>query len=580
VSNRYFALLRLLNTLGLQTKLLLAVFCSTFVLLGSVAVLFFEYTNQTSVAASLYLQTTSANWLGQANGQKSDLMRDLWSTLNQYKQDQPSTTAQQVQDAKSLLSELIATLERNRDELEFAKWDESRDGERVAYAKLLDVWKDIRPNVEKLLTNITEAKLERKFIEDSLSGLNEKFLTFNDSTQEVLETLRVNGTKQDLRTKVIQARMKWMMLAVLLCVAGASIVFILVVRSIVFPINLVSGMAKNVANGVVEWNCDLNERENLMERGDEIGTLAHAIDGMVIGLAQKAESLKRVAHGDLTEAVRPMSEHDVLGLSLIKMISDLSATMKQISDAASQTASGARQVSIASGHLSHAAGEQSANIEEISASVLDLTAKARSSASKALEAGDTASKSQQAAQKGQEQISATLKAMNEISASSQQISKVVRLIDDIAFQTNLLALNAAVEAARAGKHGKGFAVVANEVRNLAGRSAKAAQETAELIETSIQKVENGRKEAATTAESFKVIVEGAEGTAAILREIMDASNAQASSTTEIAQALTTVGEITQQNTATAEENAAAAQEMSSVSAHLNDIVSKFQMRNA
>ena len=175
-------------------------------------------------------------------------------------------------------------------------------------------------------------------------------------------------------------------------------------------------------------------------------------------------------------------------------------------------------------------------------------------------------------------MSQMVESMESINASSAQIAKIIKVIDDIAFQTNLLALNAAVEAARAGRHGKGFAVVADEVRNLAGRSAKAAKETAELIESSGAKVSAGMQVATSTSESFKDIVEGIIKTNDLVGEIAAASSEQAQGVSQINIGLSQVDQVTQQNTANAEETASAAEELSSQAMHLQGLIARFKLR--
>ena len=299
-------------------------------------------------------------------------------------------------------------------------------------------------------------------------------------------------------------------------------------------------------------------------------------------LSQLGQSADRIAEGDLaTEVVT--STGDELGdvaASFEIMRQRVHKVLLEINQGADQVAAGARNVSDASVALSQGASQQAASVEQLSASIAEIASQTASNAQNAEKANDLTVGTKEKAQLGNEDMQEMLSAMEEINASSANISKIIKVIDEIAFQTNILALNAAVEAARAGQHGKGFAVVAEEVRNLAARSAKAAKETTDMIEGSMEKVETGREIAHKTADALNAIVGDVSSVADIVANIAKASNEQKLALEQINQAVQQVSQVVQANSSTSEEAATASQNLNQQADIMRASVGKFRLSNS
>jgi len=359
-------------------------------------------------------------------------------------------------------------------------------------------------------------------------------------------------------------------------IIGCAVVILIVLsylltRSITAPIKQVAEMLTLMETG------DISSRLK-QTRKDELGDMARTLDSFADSLQLEVVSpMQQLAKGDLTFKVTPRSNKDLLRQSIKQVAEDLNEIIAQIQVAASQIDSASNQVSDSSQSLSQGATESAASLEQITSSMSEMASQTTHSAESAGQANTLAAEASKAASRGRQQMSSMSSAMEEINQSGQNISKIIKVIDEIAFQTNLLALNAAVEAARAGQHGKGFAVVAEEVRNLAARSAKAAAETAQLIEGSVEKTQNGNEIAGRTSSALEEIVEGITKVSDLVGEIAAASNEQAQGINQVNQGLGQIDTAIQQNTATAEESAAAAEEMSSQAGQLQHMLSRFKL---
>ncbi len=295
---------------------------------------------------------------------------------------------------------------------------------------------------------------------------------------------------------------------------------------------------------------------------------------------QLVEAANKIADGNLSVDVQVSTTDEIgmLAAAFRRMANNMNDVLLNISSAADQVASGAKQVSDSSMSLSQGATEQASSIEELTASIEEISSQTKQNAASANQANELAAAAKTIAVQGNSEMQEMLKAMAEINDSSGNISKIIKVIDEIAFQTNILALNAAVEAARAGQHGKGFAVVAEEVRNLAARSANAAKETTTMIEGSIKKVEHGTRIANETAQALSRIVEGVTEMANLVDNIAVASNEQAAGIAQINQGVIQISQVVQSNSATSEETAAASEELSSQAQLLKNMINKFQLK--
>ena len=373
-------------------------------------------------------------------------------------------------------------------------------------------------------------------------------------------------------SQALSKKMTFTLLIAMVISCGAAVVLTYMIAiSIARPSRALAAAAKRIASG------DINVHLDIEERRDEIGALSIAFRGIIEVFLRQAECLDAIAGGNYTVSISPSSHDDIVGEAILNILSNSNKMMNDVRIAANQVSAGAVQIAHASHNLAIGANEQAATLEQFTASMTEVQNMANENSQIATTTLEAATKSGQLMLTCTEEMNNMLAAMRAIDEKSQSISRIIKVIDDIAFQTNILALNAAVEAARAGQHGKGFAVVADEVRNLASKSADAAKETAGLIASSSQSVIEGNNIVARVNESLHAVSSISEKNVEFIKKLHDASGQQSVSMTEIASAVTQLSGVVQVNSATSQQTAASAEELSAQSAVLNEVLGRFKL---
>jgi len=385
--------------------------------------------------------------------------------------------------------------------------------------------------------------------------------------------------KDDITSSVKALQGSLALITILAMVIGALITFV-VSNNIARPIKKVTVAAQEIARGSFDVALSVKSK-------DEVGKLAEAFNLTLARLTnyqgyidEISQALANLAQGNLRITLQREYEgqFEKLKVNLETLLEGLNDTMVQIYQASDQVNSGSEQVANGAQALSQGATEQASSIEELSASIAEVADQIRTTADNAKNARDKADLAGKEMLTSTDQMDNMVSAMKQITMKSSEISKIIKIIEDIAFQTNILSLNAAVEAARAGAAGKGFAVVADEVRNLAAKSAEAAKNTTVLIEDTLKAVEYGSRIATQTADCLSTSAQATKETVSLIDEIALSSQDQAIAIVQVNQGIGQISAVVQTNAATAEESAAASQELSGQANLLKDLLSKFQLR--
>ncbi len=518
----------------------------------------------------------STSWLPSIN-----TARDLTSTLSNIRlnelgyltaisDDVEASSLQYLQKEKEEMDTLLATYGGMIDE-----------EERDFYENAMNLWSQYDKADEEIMALAKEGRSEeaRAILEGECVGL------YNSLNSAFNDIIVYNTEGSDAATEesfFLYRTATFVMAAVILVIILIGVYFsFVVVRLIKEPVSEIENAAIKMAEGDLDVKISYTSRDELGVLAEQVRRLIHKLQVII---DDENKFLAKMAAGDFT--VDSICEEEYTGgfqpvlVSFRGIAEKLNDTMLQINQSSAQVASGSEQVSSGAQALSQGATQQASSVEELAATINEISDKVKQNADNAQQANAKAGGISMEMNVSNEKMQQMIQAMEDISSCSSEIGKIIKTIEDIAFQTNILALNAAVEAARAGAAGKGFAVVADEVRNLASKSAEASKNTSVLIENSLNAVENGTRIADETAQSLLQAVNGVNEMAGIIGQISEASSMQADSIAQITMGIDQISSVVQTNSATAQESAAASEELSSQSQIMKGLVERFKLKSS
>ena len=378
----------------------------------------------------------------------------------------------------------------------------------------------------------------------------------------------------------IRGMLSELIITIIVCIVIMLGLGIYIVVNILRPITKLTKVTEELADGNLDVNIDINSK-------DEIGALAGDMKQLVARLKvyidyidEISDILDEIGNGNLVFEFKNTFDGDFqkVKVALDRTVNILNTTLTEIDVVASEVNTGSEQIAVGAQALSSTSIEQASAIESLSGTIVKVSDRIKNNAQNAMQAGELSSEAGSTIENGNEKIDELTNAMSDIHNTSDEISKIIKTIDDIAFQTNILALNAAVEAARAGSAGKGFAVVADEVRNLAQKSAEAAKNTTVLIENAVHAIEKGNVLVDETASYLQEVIRQSGTVNEKIQDIAKASHEQIEEVSIITEEVEKISGVVQTNSATAEESAASSEELAGQANMLKDLVDKFTLR--
>lgn len=484
-----------------------------------------------------------------------------------------TTDAQETAERLNLASDSIADI---NEKVAFLK--ENLPGEEDDIANIEDNIAKINSDFDEFKDYCTDNKVQQAFdiysgsMLEALKEINNSGSSVQAYAKEYADISMAEASSTANITKAIS-----IILSIFGIVVGTAMA-IYITRILVRGISQANNAAKEMERGNFDVQLDYESK-------DELGQLSSSMRGMVDNIRTVVEDidylLTEMSDGNFTAKTQAGDKYIGVYSSILQSIQQmntkLSQTMAEINMSANQVYGGSDQVASGAQALSQGATEQASSVEELAATINDINHQVQDTAENARKARDYAVNAGEEVNQCNTQMAQMVESMEKISSASTEIGKIIKNIEDIAFQTNILALNAAVEAARAGTAGKGFAVVADEVRSLADKSGEAAKNTTSLIENAIDAVNGGTEIAGETATSLKHVVESVGTTGNLIEKISEAATQQSTSLEQITLGIDQIASVVQTNSATAEQSAAASEELSGQSQMLKELVGHFRI---